>query len=154
MEYFGPRTSTEVQMKGHILHLSWLHMEWFLLGNCWLQFRSYEHVMNICVSFICNQWSLAKDFNHLRMSLPKTPVFQNDVPYMDCRWVVQKTPLFQNDALYMDCRWVVQKTPVFQNDAPYMDCRWAGTGDLRSSLSSAADARLGYNGFVDRVVSV
>ena len=39
------------------------------------------NMSQIFVSFICNQWWLAKDFGHLCMCLQKTPVLQNDVPY-------------------------------------------------------------------------
>ena len=56
-----------------------------------LAVRSYEHVMNICVSFKYNQWWLAKEFGHIHTCLQKTQVFQIDVAYTDCRGVVQET---------------------------------------------------------------
>ena len=47
--------------------------------------------VEVCVSCICSQWWLAKYFGHLCTCLWKTPVFQNDVLYMECRGVVQET---------------------------------------------------------------
>ena len=68
-------------MKGHVLHLPWLHGVvpgvWVVVGHS----LDCMNMLQIFVSFICNQWWLAKDFGHLCMYLQNTPVLQNDVPY-------------------------------------------------------------------------
>ena len=47
--------------------------------------------MDFSVSFVCDQWWLAKDLGHLSACLQETPVRQDDFAHTDCRGVVKET---------------------------------------------------------------
>ena len=63
---------------------------WCSVG--WLpKFRSHEHVSDISVSFVCDEWWSAKDLGHLSACLQETSVRQDDFAHADSRGVVKDT---------------------------------------------------------------
>ena len=85
---FGPLMLTLVQMKGHVLHFSWLHgvVPGVLVTGC----RSFDRT-NMSRILVSRLWWSAKDLGHLSACLQETPIRQDDFAHADSRGVVKET---------------------------------------------------------------
>ena len=82
---------TLMQMKGHVLHFSWLQgvVPDLLVAGC----RSFDrtNMSRILVSRVYDQWWSARDLGHLSACLQETAVRQDDFAHADSRGVVKET---------------------------------------------------------------